>query len=258
VSNRGSGEPPEILRLAGHPVRWRILCELARSDRSVRELSAALGEQQSLVSYHVGRLRASGLALPRRSSADGRDTYYALDLTRCGTLLAAAAESLHAGLLSGTPRPLPRAGSCSVLFLCTGNSARSQIAEALLTRQAGPWVTARSAGSHPKDLHRQAVRVMAERGIDISAWRSKSLLEFDGQPFDVVVTLCDKVKEVCPDYSPPTRRIHWSTPDPAAVSGGPRALERAFRDLADRLDQRIRHLIPMLQNLPLTSSRGVQ
>ncbi|MCU1452334.1 MAG: putative low molecular weight protein tyrosine phosphatase [Acidimicrobiales bacterium] len=125
-------------------------------------------------------------------------------------------------------------------------------------QRAGAWVTARSAGSHPKDLHRQAVRVMAERGIDISTWRSKSLVEFEDQPFDLVVTLCDKVKEVCPDYWPPTRRIHWSTADPAAVPGGPRAIERAFRDLTDGLDQRIRHVIPMLQNLPLASNQGVQ
>src|ERR1700678_1986422 len=80
--------PPGFLALAGHPVRWRLLGELARSDRQVRELTALAGQPQNLVSYHLRKLRAGGLVVMRRSSADGRDAYYSIDLVRCGALLA--------------------------------------------------------------------------------------------------------------------------------------------------------------------------
>ena len=80
--------PPGFLRLAGHPVRWRLLTELARTDRQVRELTGLLGQPQSLVSYHLGQLRAGGLVSARRSSADGRDSYYRIELARCRELLA--------------------------------------------------------------------------------------------------------------------------------------------------------------------------
>src|ERR671925_354576 len=80
--------PPPFLRLAGHPLRWRLLSELARSDRRVGELCDLAGQRQSLVSYHLRRLRDGGLVSVRRSAADGRDSYYILDLARCGELLA--------------------------------------------------------------------------------------------------------------------------------------------------------------------------
>ena len=86
--------PPGFLRLAGHPLRWRLLTELARTDRQVRELTGLLGQPQSLVSYHLGQLRAAGLVTMRRSSADRRDAYYSIDLARCGDSLAAAGAAL--------------------------------------------------------------------------------------------------------------------------------------------------------------------
>ena len=87
-----------------------------------------------------------------------------------------------------------------MLFLCTGNSARSQIAEALAEQLSGGAVSAASAGSHPKPLHPNAVRVMRERGIDLAGRRSKHLGEFAGQRFDYVISLCDRVREVCPEF----------------------------------------------------------
>src|SRR5882757_2484601 len=86
---------PEFLQLAGHPLRWRLLGELARSDRIVHELTALVGEPQNLVSYHLGKLREGRLVSARRSSADRRDTYYGVDLVRMGGLLSATGGTLH-------------------------------------------------------------------------------------------------------------------------------------------------------------------
>src|SRR5690349_9302794 len=113
---------PPFLQLAGHPLRWRLLSELARSDLRVGELCALAGRPQSLVSYHLRRLRDGGLVSMRRSAADGRDTYYVLDLARCGELLSGAGAALHPGLVAA-PRVRARRASARVLFLCTGNSA---------------------------------------------------------------------------------------------------------------------------------------
>ena len=149
---------PSFVRLAGHPVRWRLLSELARSDQRVRELVSLVGQPQNLVSYHLGRLRAGRLVAARRSTFDARDAYYHLDLANCADALAAAGMALHPGLrLAPVPAAAPTDGY-RVLFLCTGNSARSPVAEALL-RQRAARVEVASAGSHPKPLHPNTVRV---------------------------------------------------------------------------------------------------
>jgi ArsR family transcriptional regulator, arsenate/arsenite/antimonite-responsive transcriptional repressor / arsenate reductase (thioredoxin) len=220
---------PEVFQAAGHPLRWRLLTALADGDLRVQELTAVVGQPQNLVSYHLGRLRKASLVEARRSSADGRDTYYRLGLARCGELLAAAAGSLHPGLRWVAPA-VPSSRGVRVLFLCTGNSSRSQMAEAL-ARRAG--LEAYSAGSHPKPIHPQAVAVMGARGLDLGGARSKHLDEFDGQSFDRVVTLCDRVREVCPDYP---GAVHWSIPDPARDPS-------LFEPVADELDERIGFLL---------------
>jgi protein-tyrosine-phosphatase/DNA-binding transcriptional ArsR family regulator len=219
---------PPFLRLAGHPLRWQLLSELARSDRRVGELCELAGRQQSLVSYHLRQLRDGGLVSVRRSSADGRDTYYVLELARCGELLAGAGGALHPALAPATA-PARRPAQADVLFLCTGNSARSQMAEALCEQLSDGAIRAVSAGSHPKPLHRAAVRVMQARGIDIAGRRSKHLSEFEGRRFDHVISLCDRVREVCPEF-PGAELIHWSIPEP-----GDDEFERTAAELETRI-----------------------
>ena len=237
-------QPPALFRLAGDPVRWRLVRALAQSDRRVRELTAGLALPQSLVSYHLGRLRAAGVVSARRSAADGRDAYYRLDLDRCRDLLADAGAALHPAL--GAPRPpaAPADGRLRrILFLCTGNSARSQMAEALAEARSGDSLEAESAGSRPKPLHASAVRVMGARGIDISGRAPKHLDTVLGQRFDYVISLCDRVREVCPEFPGRPRTIHWSIPDPAAEPVDPADPDAAFERTAHELEARIAMLL---------------
>jgi ArsR family transcriptional regulator, arsenate/arsenite/antimonite-responsive transcriptional repressor / arsenate reductase (thioredoxin) len=237
---------PTLLRAAGHELRWRLLVELAASDRQVHELTALVGQPQNLVSYHLGQLRRANLVLARRSSADGRDVYYRADLTSYATLLAETGGALHPGLRLVPPAPPVLAsarGHTRVLFLCTGNSSRSQMAEALL-RQRAPTVTVRSAGSRPKPVHPHAVAAMAAYGIDLSRARSKHLDQFTRERFDVVISLCDKLREVCPEFPDHPRVAHWSVPDPAAEPEGYPAFQRVAAELAERIGFLLYDLAP--------------
>jgi ArsR family transcriptional regulator, arsenate/arsenite/antimonite-responsive transcriptional repressor / arsenate reductase (thioredoxin) len=246
ASRADTPAPPRFLRLAGHPLRWRLLSELAHSDRRVGELCQLAGRRQSLVSYHLRQLRDGGLVSARRSHADGRDTYYVLDLAHCGELLASAGASLHPGLAPAAgPRPGRGRGSARalVLFLCTGNSARSQMAEALTEQLSRGAVRAVSAGSHPKPLHPNALRVMHGRGIDLRGRRSKPLSEFAGQQFDFVITLCDRVREICPEFPGTPEAIHWSVRDPAREPGADDETLPAFERAAAELETRIGFLL---------------
>jgi len=242
--------PPEFLQLTGHPLRWQLLGELARSDRTVHELTGLVGEAQNLVSYHLGKLREAGLVSTRRSSADGRDAYYTADLTRIGELLTATAGALHPGLRLTPPSGgSDGSGPARVLFLCTGNSARSQMAEALIRERSGGAVQAYSAGSHPKPLHPNAVRVMREEhGIDLAGHESKHLSVFADQHFDWVISLCDRVREVCPEFPGDPEAIHWSIPDPAAGHADDEASYPAFQQTAAELETRIGFLLAVLTN----------
>jgi ArsR family transcriptional regulator, arsenate/arsenite/antimonite-responsive transcriptional repressor / arsenate reductase (thioredoxin) len=239
--------PVEFLQLLADPLRWQLLQELGRSDRRVNE--ALTGKPQNVVSYHLRELRHAGLADARQSSADGRDTYYRADLERCRRLLCTTGAALQPGLRLGVlpAEPArPRGRAPRVLFLCTGNSARSQMAEALLVQMSGHTVDARSAGSHPKVLHPEAVRVMAERGIDISGCSTKHLRRFARSHFDQVITLCDRVREVCPDFPRQPTLAHWSIADPALETGSTDAFERTAADL----ESRIGFLLPRLTPSP--------
>jgi arsenate reductase (thioredoxin) len=130
-----------------------------------------------------------------------------------------------------------------VLILCTGNSARSQMAEGLLRHDAGGKFEVASAGVEPSHVRPQAIAAMREIGIDISRHRSKSVDEFAGQEFDYVITVCDNAKERCPVFPGQTRRIHWSFDDPAAAEGDEAARLAVFRRVRDEIRTRLREFI---------------
>lgn len=130
-----------------------------------------------------------------------------------------------------------------VLFLCTHNAARSQMAEGLLRHLAGGRFQPYSAGSAPTGLHPLAVAAMREMGIDISGQRAKDVSEYAQATFDYVITVCDQEGEACPVFPGAHRQLHWSLPDPAAAEGDERARLIAFRQVRDDLAARIRQLI---------------
>jgi arsenate reductase (thioredoxin) len=130
-----------------------------------------------------------------------------------------------------------------VLFLCTGNSARSQMAEGLLRYLAGDRFDVCSAGTHPVGPNPGAVAAMRELGIDMSAQRSKRMDEFVHQAFDYVITVCDRAKESCPRWPHTGRLLHWSFDDPAVVTGSPEQQRQAFRTVRDQIKARIEGFI---------------
>jgi arsenate reductase len=127
-----------------------------------------------------------------------------------------------------------------VLILCTGNSARSQMAEGLLRRDLGDQFEVESAGTKPSRVRPEAIRAMREIGIDISGHRSKSVDEFAGQDFDYVLTVCDHAKESCPIYPGHSNRLHHNFQDPAAVQGSEEQRLAAFRKVRDELRMYLR------------------
>jgi ArsR family transcriptional regulator, arsenate/arsenite/antimonite-responsive transcriptional repressor / arsenate reductase (thioredoxin) len=244
--------PPEFARLVAHALRWKLLTELADSDYRVRELVTLVDQPQNLVSYHLRLLRDVGLITAARSSFDGRDSYYHLDLDRCADGLAETGAALHPALRPQAA-PMPSidqqlSSHIAVLFVCTGNSARSPIAEALLRHHAAGRVNVTSAGTRPKPrLHPNTELVLREAfGIDISGQRPRHLDAVAGRRFDQVITLCDKAREACPELGHHPRRAHWSIPDPATAGNTDQASYPAFYNTAADIDTRIRHLLPVL------------
>jgi protein-tyrosine-phosphatase len=236
---------PLILNLLGHELRWQLAGHLSRSDLKVGELTAATGEAQNLVSYHLRVLRDAGIVRERRSSADGRDIYYSLDRRAVSASLLGAVAAINPGAEQSpsaesedrrvTGRP------ASVLFLCTGNSARSQIAEVMLRHLGRRRILVRSAGTHPVGVHPQVNKVLRARDIPVGNLRSKSVAEFAGEAFDYIVTLCDVARTEPIDFVGKPRLVHWSIPDPVATQGGNAAVAVAFDRVADAIKTRVEH-----------------
>ncbi len=244
--------PPEVLKLSAHPVRWNLLAHLARSDYRVQELVEQLQLPQNLISYHLRHLRDGHLVLEHRSTADERAIYYGLDIVQFRHDLFLAGRQLHPAIPANSAdsedksvahRPL------RVLFLCTENSARSQMAEGLLRQLGQGNFEAASAGSQPAEqVHPLALRVMQQVGIDMSRAIPKHVSTLQGQHFDAIVTVCDRVREVCPTFADEPERIHWSFPDPALAEGSEETLYYAFEQTSLQLATRIRLLMTLLES----------
>ncbi|MBX3298061.1 MAG: arsenate reductase ArsC [Acidobacteria bacterium] len=131
----------------------------------------------------------------------------------------------------------------SVLILCTGNSARSQMAEGLLRDMAGDRFDVESAGTVKSFVRPQAIAAMAEIGVDISGHRSKCLDEFIETPFDYVITVCDNANESCPIFPGPAKRLHWPFEDPAAAVGSDEEILAVFRRVRDEIRSRLERFI---------------
>lgn len=244
--------PLEFLKLLAHEIRWQILLALSRSDHRVEELVKQIKQPHNLISYHLKRLRLQQLVSERRSSADARDIYYSLNLDRFREMYFETGQALHPGVSEPVSRPQPQSKTLSeapvrVLFLCTHNSARSQMAEGLLRVLGHNQVEVFSAGTEPTGIHPLAMKVMSGRGIDLRTHRSKHLEEYLGQDFDYVITVCDRVREVCPVFPGEPEHIHWSFPDPVAIEGDLKIQESGFEDTARELTIRIQYLLLMIE-----------
>jgi protein-tyrosine-phosphatase/DNA-binding transcriptional ArsR family regulator len=238
---------PVLPGLLAHDLRWAIVRQLALGDLRAKELVALTDQAPNLVSYHLGQLRAAGLVSVLRSAADGRDSYYTLDLVSVGDALREVALAIHPGLFPrqvDATEPGPSAHPVRVLFICTGNSSRSQMAEGWLRQLGGQQVVARSAGTAPTALHPFAVAAMRECGVDISGHQVKHVSVFAGQLFDRVITLCDRARETCSELPLAKAAVHWSIPNPAEAH--PADLD-AFRSTARNLQTRVRYLLPLLE-----------
>lgn len=224
--------------------RLTIVRALAEGDLRAGEIAAQLALPQNAVSYHLKQLRGVGLLRDRRSSADGRDIYYSIDHERLATLHRLADAALRPASRSNQADAAATAGDGAVLrvlFLCTHNSARSQFAEALARRGGGAAVAAYSAGDTPTGLHPLTTALLGEWGIDPAGQTSKPVETFAGQPFDYVITVCDRVREHCPTFPGPARQLHWSIPDPTAAPEAGRPA--AFRAVRHEIAVRVRHFL---------------
>ncbi len=247
-----SSQLPDFLKLLTHELRWKILTALAHSDYSVQEIVRFLNEPQNVVSYHLRKLRDQHIVTERRSSADERSIYYSLDLKTFRRLYVATGEAVHPALSIPVAPQHPRTARARhspvrVLFLCTKNSARSQMAEGLLRHLSHGAVEVCSAGSHPSSLHPYALRAMNTSGIDISQQHSKHVDEFRGQSFDYIITVCDRMREVCPPFSGDPAFIHWSFPDPVEQDGSDEERYRAFEQTALQLTTRLRFFLTVIE-----------
>lgn len=238
-------QPPEFIKLLANDLRWGVLKTLAGGDHQVNELVELLQQPMNLVSYHLRKMRQEALVTTRRSEADGRDVYYSLDLARLRQLFLGAGQALHPAIGLALPTFDPtRLLAGRVLFICTHNSARSQMAEGLLRHLSRERLDVFSAGSHPTQVHPDAIRTMERLGIDIRHQRSRSLAEFTGQTFSYVVTVCDKAREVCPTFFG-GQHMHWGFPDPLTIADET-ARQAAFENIARRLKARIEYFLTTL------------
>ncbi len=241
-------EPLDFIKLLGHDVRWKLVQALAVSDLRVQEMVEQVDEPMNLVSYHLKLLRDGGLVSDHRSAADGRDVYYTLNLELIKQGLYEAGESIHPSIAHGDDeiafinKDEQDGDPVRVLFLCTHNSARSQMSEALLRHLSRGQIEVFSAGTEVTSIHPMAASTMNNMHVDMSGQHSKTLDQYLDEPFDYVITVCDRAREVCPIFPGADTQIHWSLPDPANVPDEAKRL-RAFDNTARELWTRLHNLM---------------
>jgi protein-tyrosine-phosphatase len=215
---------PEIVgffKALADETRLTIMRLLAQTDLRSGELGDRLRLPHNAVSYHLRQLRTLGLVRDRRSAADARDIYYSIDLDRLQALYRAAGEALPLVAAPVAPDGAPVSAMVlplRVLFLCTHNSARSQLAEGILRHLGGDRVEAASAGSMPTEVHPFTHALLQEWGIETSRMAAKSVEDVRGQAFDYIITVCDRMREHCPPFPGDPVQMHWSLPDPLDIA----------------------------------------
>jgi protein-tyrosine-phosphatase/DNA-binding transcriptional ArsR family regulator len=278
TSAAGVLDGAQFLRLIADETRWLIVRMLAFSDLRAGEIGVALHLPSNALSYHLKRLRTAGVLRDRHSSGDARDVYYHLDVARLHELYAAAGDALYPGLprlftpamaaagggggsdgshgshdgsahdAPAVPSDAPTSSRTTlsrpmrVLFLCTHNSARSQMAEALMRSMGGDQVEVYSAGSAPIEVDPEALATLQEVGIDTTGLHAKSLEQFVGEQFDYIITVCDRVRDVCPAFLGDPAQAHWSIADPVVIEDTEQRA-KAFQNTLTELQTRIRYLL---------------
>ena len=241
-------EAARFFRLLADETRLRIVKLLSLSDLRAGEIGDAVRLPSNVVSYHLKQLSAVGLLRDHRSTADARDVYYHLDVDRLMLLYAAGGDSLYPGMAgasgatSGHTHAEAESLPLRVLFLCTHNSARSQLAEGILRKMGGEQVEAFSAGSEPTEVAPDTINALRNLGIDPTTFSAKALATFTGQRFDYIITVCDRVRDMCPVFPGDPVQIHWSFADPSLITDSEQRY-RAFREVAVELQTRIRYLL---------------
>ena len=234
-----------LLKLLADDTRWKLINDLRLSDRQVSELVTRLELPQNLVSYHLNLLRQGGVVQVRRSDADARVTYYGLDIAALQAGYRQVGMSLHLPDIPSDDR-LPMV---PVVFLCTGNSIRSQMAEGWLRYLSNGRVPVRSAGVRPTTIHPLVVQVMAEAGIDIGYQKSKHIDAIPEITPGLVVTVCDRAREECRPCLDAPVQIHWSIPNPMSAETSPEIQLTALRATRDQLRRRVVGLLALLPTL---------
>jgi ArsR family transcriptional regulator len=245
AANGSTADALQILKLLADSRRWQLLTELRLSDRQVGELVARTGLPQNLVSYHLGLLRQAGFVQVHRSDADGRAVYYGLD----SAALQAAQQQIAAGLHLAPAAASSALPALRVVFLCTGNSVRSQMAEGWLRHLSQGRLAVQSAGTRPRQVDPRAVRAMVEAGVDISQQRSKGLDMLAPPPPDIVVTVCDNAREECTPALAAPVQLHWSIPNPKRLLADIGDEQVVARMLRDQVRERVAGLLALLPTL---------
>jgi protein-tyrosine-phosphatase/DNA-binding transcriptional ArsR family regulator len=237
----------QFFKALSDETRLAIVRLLALTDLRAGDVVERLQVPANAASYHFKHLRAAGLLRDRRSSLDARDVYYSVDLERLRALFEAAGGALHPALApveDGVERNPMLDRPLRVLFLCTHNSARSQLAEGIMRQLGRDQVEVFSAGGQPSEVHPMTVRMLGDLGIDATAHNAKSIHSFLDRTFDYVITVCDRVKEQCPTFPGDPDEIHWSLPDPVAVEEENQRWE-AFGRISHELETRIHYLLSL-------------